>query len=65
MQILTLRDLREMYGGQCYYVPIVDETGGANDPVAVKISDTLQFLLLIVISFIGSRELQMAGVLMC
>ena len=40
MQMLTPRDLREMYGGQCYYVPIVDETGGMlNDPVAVKISE--------------------------
>jgi len=40
MQMLTPRDLTEMYGGQCYYVPIVDETGGMlNDPVAVKISD--------------------------
>ena len=40
MQMLTPIDLRELYGGQCYYVPIVDETGGMlNDPVAVKISD--------------------------
>ncbi|RED12736.1 dimethylsulfoniopropionate demethylase [Pontivivens insulae] len=40
MQMLTPRDLRGMLPGQCYYVPIVDETGGMlNDPVAVKISD--------------------------
>jgi dimethylsulfoniopropionate demethylase len=40
MQMLTPRDLSEMSEGQCYYVPIVDETGGMlNDPVAVKIND--------------------------
>ncbi|WP_170330029.1 dimethylsulfoniopropionate demethylase [Ruegeria arenilitoris] len=40
MQMLTPRDLRGMLPGQCYYVPIVDETGGMlNDPVAVKLSD--------------------------
>ncbi|EET46541.1 dimethylsulfoniopropionate demethylase [Thalassobium sp. R2A62] len=40
MQMLTPRDLRGMLPGQCYYVPIVDETGGMlNDPVAVKIAD--------------------------
>ncbi len=40
MQTLTPRDLRGMMPGQCYYVPIVDETGGMlNDPVAVKISE--------------------------
>lgn len=40
MQMLTPRDLRSMLAGQCYYVPIVDETGGMlNDPVAVKLSD--------------------------
>jgi len=40
MQMLTPRDLRGMLPGQCYYVPIVDETGGMlNDPVAVKISE--------------------------
>ncbi len=40
MQILTPRDLRGMLPGQCFYVPIVDETGGMlNDPVAVKLSD--------------------------
>jgi dimethylsulfoniopropionate demethylase len=38
--MLTPRDLREMSEGQCYYVPIVDETGGMlNDPVAVKINN--------------------------
>ena len=40
MQMLTPRDLRGMTAGQCYYVPIVDETGGMlNDPVAVKLSE--------------------------
>lgn len=40
MQMLTPRDLRGMAPGQCYYVPIVDETGGMlNDPVAVKLAD--------------------------
>ncbi|GAB5505416.1 MAG: glycine cleavage system aminomethyltransferase GcvT [Rhizobiaceae bacterium] len=39
-QLLTPRDLRGMLPGQCYYVPIVDETGGMlNDPVAVKLAD--------------------------
>jgi len=40
MQMLTPRDLRGMLPGQCYYMPIVDETGGMlNDPVAVKLSE--------------------------
>jgi len=40
MQMLTPRDLRGMMPGQCYYVPIVDETGGMlNDPVAVKLAE--------------------------
>ena len=40
MQMLTPRDLRPMLPGQCYYVPIVDETGGMlNDPVAVKLAE--------------------------
>jgi len=40
MQMLTPRDLRGMLPGQCYYVPIVDETGGMlNDPVALKLSE--------------------------
>ena len=40
MQMLTPRDLRSMLPGQCYYVPIVDETGGMlNDPVAIKLSE--------------------------
>ena len=42
MQMLTPRDLRGMNAGQCYYVPIVDETGGMlNDPVAVKLARPL------------------------
>ncbi len=40
MQMLTPRDLRGMLAGQCFYVPIVDETGGMlNDPVALKLSE--------------------------
>jgi dimethylsulfoniopropionate demethylase len=40
MQMLTPRDLRNMKTGQCFYVPIVDETGGMlNDPVAVKLEE--------------------------
>ena len=40
MQLLTPRDLRGMLPGQCFYVPIVDETGGMlNDPVAVKLAE--------------------------
>ncbi|NNF90433.1 MAG: dimethylsulfoniopropionate demethylase [Boseongicola sp.] len=40
MQLLTPRDLRGMLPGQCYYVPIVDETGGMlNDPVTVKLAE--------------------------
>ena len=40
VQMLTPRDLRSMRPGQCYYVPMVDETGGMlNDPVAVKIAE--------------------------
>lgn len=40
MQMLTPRDLRGMTVGQCWYVPIVDETGGMlNDPVALKLAE--------------------------
>ncbi len=40
MQMLTPRDLRGMLPGQCFYLPIVDETGGMlNDPVGVKLSE--------------------------
>ncbi|SMX30800.1 dimethylsulfoniopropionate demethylase [Octadecabacter ascidiaceicola] len=40
MQMLTPRDLRGMLPGMCYYVPMVDETGGMlNDPVAVMIAE--------------------------
>ena len=40
MQMLTPRDLRGMLPGQCYYVPMVDETGGMlNDPVALKLAE--------------------------
>jgi len=37
IQLLTPRDLAKMQPGQCFYVPIVDGSGGMlNDPVAVK-----------------------------
>ncbi len=40
MQMLTPRDLRGMLPGRCFYIPIVDETGGMlNDPVAVKLAE--------------------------
>jgi dimethylsulfoniopropionate demethylase len=40
MQMLTPRDLRGMLPGRCFYVPIVDETGGMlNDPVTVKLAE--------------------------
>ncbi|WP_438960804.1 dimethylsulfoniopropionate demethylase [Nereida sp.] len=40
LQMLTPRDLRGMLPGMCYYVPMVDETGGMlNDPVAVKLAE--------------------------
>ncbi|MEL6681218.1 MAG: dimethylsulfoniopropionate demethylase [Pseudomonadota bacterium] len=40
MQMLTPRDLRGMLPGQCFYIPIVDETGGMlNDPVGLMLSD--------------------------
>ncbi len=39
-QILTPRDLRGMLPGQCYYMPVVDETGGMmNDPVLLKLAE--------------------------
>ncbi len=40
VQMLTPRDLRGMLPGQCYYMPIVDETGGMlNDPVVLKLAE--------------------------
>ena len=40
VQMLTPRDLRGMLPGQCYYMPVVDETGGMlNDPVLLKLSE--------------------------
>jgi len=37
IQMLTPRNLAKMKDDQCYYIPVVDETGGMlNDPVAVK-----------------------------
>lgn len=40
VQLVTPRSLDKMKSDQCYYIPMIDETGGMiNDPVAVKISD--------------------------
>ena len=40
MQMLTPRDLSKMKPEQCFYLPMVDETGGMlNDPVAVKLDE--------------------------
>jgi len=40
LQMLTPRDLRSMTVGQCYYTPMVDETGGMlNDPLTLKLAD--------------------------
>ena len=40
VQMLTPRDLRGMLPGQCYYTPMVDETGGMlNDPVTLKLAE--------------------------
>tara|TARA_R110002050_G_scaffold262986_2_gene403285 strand:- start:3732 stop:4847 length:1116 start_codon:yes stop_codon:yes gene_type:complete len=40
VQMLTPRDLSDMMVGQCYYTPMVDETGGMlNDPVTVKLDE--------------------------
>ncbi len=40
VQMLTPRDLRGMLPGQCYYMPVVDETGGMlNDPVLLKLAE--------------------------
>ena len=37
VQMLTPRSLANMADDQCYYIPVVDQTGGMlNDPVAVK-----------------------------
>jgi len=41
MQRLTPRNLDKIQADQCYYVPIVDQSGGMlNDPVAIKHSET-------------------------
>ena len=40
VQMLTPRDLARMPVGQCWYTPMVDETGGMlNDPVTVRLAD--------------------------
>jgi dimethylsulfoniopropionate demethylase len=40
VQMLTPRDLSAMPVGQCYYTPMVDETGGMlNDPVTLRLAD--------------------------
>jgi len=45
VQMLTPRDLASMPVGQCYYTPMVDETGGMlNDPVTLRLADDLFWL---------------------
>ncbi len=40
IQMLTPRDLSNMTIGQCYYTPMVDETGGMlNDPLTLKLAE--------------------------
>jgi dimethylsulfoniopropionate demethylase len=40
VQLLTPRDLSGMSVGQCFYTPMVDETGGMlNDPVTLKLAE--------------------------
>jgi len=40
VQWLTPRDLRQAETGRCYYVPVVDSSGGMlNDPVLLKLAD--------------------------
>jgi len=40
MQMLTPRDLNNMTFGQCFYTPMVDETGGMlNDPLTLKLAN--------------------------
>ncbi len=40
VQWMTPRDLSKAAIDQCYYIPLVDETGGMlNDPVAIKLSE--------------------------
>jgi dimethylsulfoniopropionate demethylase len=40
IQKLTPRDLSNMTVGQCYYTPMVDETGGMlNDPLTLKLAE--------------------------
>ncbi len=39
-QLLTPRDLSRMQRDQCFYIPVVDESGGMlNDPVLLRIED--------------------------
>ncbi len=40
VQLLTPRDLSNMPVGQCFYTPMVDETGGMlNDPVTLRLAE--------------------------
>ena len=40
VQLMTPRDLGKARVGRCFYVPLVDETGGMiNDPVALKLAE--------------------------
>ena len=45
VQWMTPRDLRQAEVGRCYYVPIVDQSGGMlNDPVLLKLADDRYWL---------------------
>lgn len=45
VQLLTPRDLSAMTVGQCFYTPMVDETGGMlNDPVTLKLAEDRYWL---------------------
>ena len=45
IQLMTPRDLSKAQIGQCFYLPLCDETGTLiNDPIAIKHSDNLWWL---------------------
>jgi len=45
VQWMTPRDLRSAEVGRCYYIPVVDQTGGMlNDPVLLKLADDRYWL---------------------
>jgi len=45
VQWITPRDLRHAVPGRCYYIPVVDESGGMlNDPVLLKLAEDRYWL---------------------